>query len=444
MTSLMSSLKQEAAAAKAGLRLLARACDPLFERCRSLATQKRLLCRWYGYGYGYRTGSDPLDNDKDSGLPPEASLQLMDGLRSLVAALGREDAEDVGVDRVRGRPASSPGWLGGVGIVAGADSARAEMRRDGNSVGGINDVGWARHWGAGMATRPAAVTAADRPTGGEEGECKGNRDRRHTGNLVSLRAVGIALVAAQRLRRLAALRAVARAAEATMTFALGDSGAASSQAHCGGAKNSGTGPNSNGQIRMQPWEQNGPRRRTAHGDVIPFGTPGGGGGTGGGSGGVAMLCDSHVLPLSSPTALIEGPAFPLLLPSPNAATASSSPLSSPATVRGSAERWLGVLRILVSHGLGGEERAGAGSTRCAAELDRSPTLLQVLADGQTGHWRRLEERGLVSLPVRLRSCGGGGGGGGEEGGRGRCDNNAEGIGFGRRGFCRVAASRYAR
>lgn len=95
-----------------------------------------------------------------------------------------------------------------------------------------------------------------------------------------------------------------------------------------------------------------------------------------------------------------------------------------------AAQCLEMLDVLVAAGGGRKRQALRGSFGIEG-VTGSPTLLQVLAAGQVGHWRRLEERGLV--PSRRGSCGV------PEGGGGRSASESF-VG----GASRVIASRHAR
>lgn len=435
MNNYQSSLIREAAAAKSGLRLLARACVPLLERCRSLAAQKRLLSRLEG---GLRLSADheriEMETTTGARAMPDASL-FVDGLRSLVAALSREGAAgDDFVESIAGRPSTLPGWLGGVSV------ASQGRTMSGGDVSGDGPRGAVR----GMGARGDARL-------GIKGAIKMNRQREHCDrqsqtSLVSLRAVGIAVVAAERFRKLAALRAAARAAEATLTISLETVVERRDEAP---PSDDGGGTWSRARQRNQqrPLRRL-PRGFSPSGDVIPLGRSwrGRGGGVWG-EGGVAMLSDADVRLLTSPTALAEGTEFAFLLapsaPETTEAAAVAAVAAVPtATAGGSAVRFLRLLDALVSSyaGVGTDERTAARTNRAAAFVDGdtcTPTLLQVLAEGQVGHWRRLEGRGLVNLPVQLRSGTSGNNGGGA-GGCGGIGASGDGC------VCRVAASRFSR
>lgn len=400
----LSALAAEASAAKNGLRLLARACSPLLERCRSLAAQKRLLTRWYGS----LAAGEAVVRERElhrgwrdmAGAPPDTTL-LVDGLRALVAALGSREA-------------------GG---------------QDGNSVVGGED-GMGRGFSLGSMPSPPLPRVAGEPRGVRSGvrcqDQEGRRDglgceghgRTVSGSagfrchpVVSLRAVGIASVAVQRLRRLAACRARHREAarRAGDVGGAGDDDNTKPRGDRPGSGNStgkrGGGGGVCGEEREDastgglhsPVERSSPGRTVKPGrspvasranvgdfsnddDVIPLGPWG--------FGGVALLSEADVPPLP-PTALAnEGHPEAFLL-------------SSAANSRRGSARCLALLSALVVPE--GGSPGGEGGRVGRDGMAEAPTLLQVLAAGQPGHWRRLEERGLV--PTRFGDCGDGGGGG---------------------------------
>ncbi|CAM9947217.1 unnamed protein product, partial [Scytosiphon promiscuus] len=195
----VSSLAEEACAAKAGLRLLARACAPLLERCRVLAAQKRLLTRWYGPsttavvaaavaaaerggigsalcpGAGRGGGGRGGPEVEGAVVQPNAVL-LVDGLRTLVSALSAE-----GRQRERG-----------------PDCCNERETRGGNNGGGAEHP-------TGRSNCFHGQTQQQQQKQEEQEQQQQERP------LVSLRAVAIAAVAVERLKRLGAVRAARRA-----------------------------------------------------------------------------------------------------------------------------------------------------------------------------------------------------------------------------------------
>lgn len=270
--------------------------------------------------------------------------------------------------------------------------------------------------------------------------------------VVSLRAVAIALVAAQRLAKLAAYRAARRGSSRVATGAgtppTGDVPTDETYGSLGAARGGGGGGGGardperrqgdytgrcpltpppacrRGSDSLPPTTSLGSRRGCENG-VIPLGPAG--------SGGVPLLDAADVRVPSAP-ALAEGVASAVAcawspLRTGWGAWASGRDASASADDTAAAQ-CLEILDVLVAAGgsrMGRTLRGGFG----IEGMDGSPTLLQVLAAGQVGHWRRLEERGLVSS--RRGSCGVPGGGGG-----GTRSQSLAG------GASRVIASRHAR
>lgn len=299
MNGRLTALSAEASAANRGLHLLARACAPLIERCRLLATQKRLLTKML-----HERPLTPVE------LEPVAA-PLTDGLRALVAAL---DDSTEGTTSTR---------------------RRGDKRGGEKGEGGVREI----------------LSRAPRP-------------------LVSLRAVGIAMVAAQRFVRLAAFRASRRivstrreeadvpalhAAKVNMGFG----------GCCGGVD----GTRGSGMVYSHGAKSLNDRCKYRE-DVIPLGPRG--------AGGVFMLEEAEVSPTLSP-----------------AAAAILDPGNT--SVGSAAWACLGILDALICD----QVKDGAWVRGFGGEVmgDGEPSLLRVLAAGQARHWRRLQERGLV--PVRL-------------------------------------------
>lgn len=494
MSDHLSSLAKEASVAKTGLLLLARACGPLLERCRSLAMQKRFMLRWYGgvsprsgrgsapaaycgplkEGSGlYRGSSSPIidaNNDADVSWP-----LVVDGLRGLVTALGRGGGGGGGqgsrcLDRENSPfSMSSPGFAAvsvgfglerevGDGRGGGGAGGDGSQRGLGRPETGVDMVGsgrvgvLGRDEAAATSVAAAASVAEARRGGGKGGREENGSGRGREGPsskcVVSLRAVGIALVAAQRLWRLGRLRAIARAtkgkADATVAFAKqcavvgggGDGNNGVGDGRIGNNTLPAVDTNDGGRWTQWPLRQH----PTALSDLIPlfpWDTGGGGGSIGSGawgnSGGVVMLSEADVRSLS-PMALTEGPVFAFLTAA--AAEAEAAASAVPAVVptgvttatdlsgtpfsviggsvssSGSAARCLRLLDALLvpddgDSGGSGRQRPGREGDGAGVARD-SPTLLQALADGQAGHWRRIEERGLVPLLGPVATTGSGG------------------------------------
>lgn len=184
--------------------------------------------------------------------------------------------------------------------------------------------------------------------------------------VVSLRAVGIAMIAAQRLVRLAAFRASRRywstlreeadvpalhAATVNMGFV----------GYCGGVD----GTRGSGMVYSHLND-----RCKYRDNVIPLGPRG--------TGGVFMLEEAEVSPGLSP-----------------AAAAILDPGNT--SIGSAALACLGILDALICDRV----KCGASVRGFGREVmaDGEPSLLRVLAAGQPSHWRRLQERGLV--PARL-------------------------------------------
>ena len=307
----LSALSAEASAAMAGLRLLARACAPLIERCRLLATQRRLLARLsVDYAPIIRTSMLMAEPDIDVS-------HLMDGLRALVATLDR-------CDNKKRTDARCGEW-----------QADARRRESGGGEAASEKVC------ENLFRETVVPFPSYRPP------------------LVSLRAVGIAAVAARRLLRLAVLRASRRAASMQ-------------EMTCSPMRRI-------EQPGCSPCVQReNPNHHDCDGnDVIPLGPLGR-------TGGVSMLCEADVSFVLPVTVLAR-------------AEASGGGQSA-------AARCLGLLDALVRCRGSDPGARGSGDGE-----DEEPSLLQVLVRGQAGHWRRLEQRGLV--PARRLaswgSCGGG-------------------------------------
>lgn len=394
VNSRLSSFAAEASAAKAGLHLLARACVPLIERCRLLAAQKRLLAQWQrsttaGASFGVtETNEIPYSNEA---APPSAGL-LVSGLRTLVAALGRESQR-------------------GEGHSGRRDSHEEEDKLRRQVPGSVGARGGSPGSGA-VASGKSCCSQPQRP-------------------VASLRAVAIALVAARRLAKLAAYRAERRNSARATTGArtpLRD-GAATDKAYSSPAAARGTGGSGGDPVRGQsacstgrcPSTQSPPVRRKSptsrlrsrdrdyDSGVIPVGPAG--------SGGVPLLDETDVSLLHGGL-LVNGEAAAFLRSPFRARTAVSPGGDADAAAADgntAAVRCLELLGVLVASGGGEEGRALPGGGFGIEGMAGRPTLLQLLAAGQVGHWRRLEERGLV--PLRRGSCGareGRGGGIGSE------------------------------
>ncbi|CAN0559071.1 unnamed protein product, partial [Ectocarpus sp. 12 AP-2014] len=415
----LSTTTEEASAAKAGLRLLVRACLPLLKRCRLLAEHKRLLAKWHGSsavaaadaaaaaaarrgggavlgaaarrpgagGPGGGVGGDAASVEAAAaaaaGSQQPTTVLIIDGLRSLVDALSQDGDEEegqagrgLGFDNRRG---DSP---------APASRTHGTPRRPGSCEGGGGC--------------------------GEVGDTTGNvhyhqhhdkpQQRRP---LVSLRATCIAAVAVQRLVRLAACRASRREAARAAAAATTDS---------------------HPDLPPPPPPPGGRPGPSRHGDVgigediIPLGPRGSGGSS---AGGVPMLLDTQVVsPGSMSLALMS-----LLADHSKDGTGDPSQAGGVACRSdggggggggsGDGERCMGLLGALVVVDAGNVSSAGTGGSGAAASaaatgewLGRGgggtavvtgaardaagrTSLLEVLAGGQVGHWRRVEKRGLV-------------------------------------------------
>ncbi|CAM9947148.1 unnamed protein product [Scytosiphon promiscuus] len=133
------------------------------------------------------------------------------------------------------------------------------------------------------------------------------------------------------------------------------------------------------------------------GGVIPLGQRGSGGG-------VALLGEHEVVPTTALT-------LSFLLASGGSAGGGSGSGAG----RSAAARCLGLLGELVVVREAEGARGGAGVSRVfdggLSDAAGLPSLLQLLAGGQAGHWRRLERRGLV--PTTPWGCGADGDGGGK-------------------------------
>ncbi|CAM9519732.1 unnamed protein product, partial [Ectocarpus sp. 8 AP-2014] len=419
----LSTITEEASAAKTGLRLLARACWPLLERCRLLAEHKRLLAKWHGSsaaaaadaaaaaarrgggavlgavarrpragGRGGGVGGDAASAEAAAAAAAPGSQQpttvlIIDGLRSLVDALSQDGDEE------EGQAGRGLGFENGGGDPpAPASRAHGTPRRPGSSEGGggCGEVG---------------------DTAGNVHNHQHHDKRQQRRPLVSLRATCIAAVAVQRLVRLAACRAsrreAARAASAAATADSSQPDPPPPPTAAGGRP--------------------GPSRRGDAGigeAIIPLGPRGSGGGSSGG--GVPMLLDTQVVsPGSMSLALM-----PLLADHSKDGTGDPSQAGGAACRSdgggggggggsGDGERCMGLLGALVvvdagnisSAGTGGSGGAapaaatgdwfGRGSegaavvTGAARDAAGRTSLLEVLAGGQVGHWRRVEKRGLV-------------------------------------------------
>lgn len=464
MNSCLTALSNEAWAAKAGLRLLARACLPLLERCRLLAAQKRLLTKWqvsktktvaaaaaisrkkkggrrgttnrtlsenayYQYSSEAAAAATQEGTGASAQAPAPDTAVLVDGLRALVAALSR----DFCFRQVDRSPRRRVG--GGSSESDEEDNVSCRTAEKRNS-----------------APPPAPPPVVfQRP-------------------LVSLRAVGIASVAVQRLVRLARNRSVVRQrlwqrqkSQAAMASAgtekivpssdenhVGGGSGCSSVAD-GGMPFSTRGPSTQTTARSSRSPLPSPDQHNGHtqhvfisplsrvfpialidhndsGGVIPI-EQRGGRGAGGSSGGIRMLGDEDVLSLSATTALTnkKSPVAAFLSRPPSGKEEEALSIAGGGGSPSAATRCLGLLSVLVVDGGGRVSRAAGsvGGRMSSHEL----TLLEVLAAGQVGHWRRLEERGVV--PSRLEA--------GWNGSGSRC---GEGLVHGR--ASRVIAGRYIR
>ena len=343
-------------------------------------------------------------------MAPSANL-LVNGLRALVTALGRQEGERG--EGHGGRREPNEGDIPHPQL-PGSAGERGES--------------------------PGSGTTVDRKA------CCSQRP------VVSLRAVAIALVAAKRLAKLAAYRAARRGSprvaagartpptdDAATVETYGSLGAARGEGGGGGASDPEQGARATG--RCPPMRPPACRRgfdslpsttslglrRGCDNGVIPLGPAG--------SGGVPLL-DAADLRVPSGSALADAVAAAAAMASARSpfragwgawASGRDAPASAGDTA---AARCLEVLDVLVAAGDGGKGRVLRGGFGIEG-MAGSPTLLQVLAAGQVGHWRRLEERGLVSS--RRGSCGASEGGGG-----GSRSQNVAG------GASRVIASRHAR
>lgn len=406
--------------------MLARACVPLIQRCRLLAAQKRLLTKWQRSAVtgAFFAGGETYDFFSSNGAAPPSAGLLISGLRALVAALGRESVRGGGHSGRREPHAEEE------------DSLHRQVPGSVGSRGGGSPGS-----GTVVSSRPCCSQPQPQPQR----------------PVVSLRAVAIALVAARRLAKLAVYRAERRTsarentgagtppprdAAATDKACSSSPGAARGKGGGGGggdpvrrrqsACNTGRCPStrsSPGRRESGSPPASGPRSRDRDYDsgVIPLGPAAG-------SGGVPLLDEADVTLLTG-NVLGDGGVAAAFTRSPfrARATGSSGGSADAAAANGdtAAVRCLELLDVLVAAGgVAPEGRALPGGFGIEG-VAGSPTLLQVLAAGQVGHWRRLEERGLV--PLRRGSCGVRGGGEGGGGGQGF---NVE--------TSRVIASRYAR
>ncbi|CAM9140621.1 unnamed protein product, partial [Pylaiella littoralis] len=454
----LSSLAEEASAAKTGLRLVARACAPLVERCRVLAAQKRLLIKWHGPATSATSAAAADGGQRDrmaspgcrfSGgaaaptvaAQPRTAVLLVDELRSLVAALGRESREAEG-QRQDGQHGRGLGPSDGGGSSSGSALSSTPLRSTGGDGGGSSG-------GVGGNGN----TAGNPDTGMfQQRKQQQQQQDEHQQPLVSLRAVGIAAVAVQRLLRLAACRAArrdsARAASTARTDAArAAAAAAAATASAGGTTTTTTTttttdatsgcarahrpPPPPSPTRSRPdtrLQQNngsnddgGVCDGNGDGGVISLGPRG--------SGGVAMLAENEIVPPPSMSLALSSLLDRRATDGNGAiAAAAASPASAPAPAGNSgggggggggtgcgegdsaAARCLGLLSALVlenaSWGRGwGVVRGSAGGAAGGGvmaggvgEAGAGPSLLQAIAGGQLGHWWRLEKRGLVPSP----------------------------------------------
>ncbi|CAM9419672.1 unnamed protein product, partial [Ectocarpus sp. 6 AP-2014] len=435
----LSTVTEEASAAKTGLRLLTRACWPLLERCRLLAEHKRLLAKWHGSsaaaaadaaaaaaarrggaavlgavarrpragGRGGGVGGDAASAEAAAAAAAPGSQQpttvlIVDGLRSLVDALSQDGDEEEGQ---AGRGLGSEN--GGGDPPAPASRAHGTPRRPGSSEGGggCGEVG---------------------DTAGNVHNHQHHDKRQQRRPLVSLRATCIAAVAVQRLVRLAACRASRReAARAASAAATADS--------------------SQPDPPPPPTAAGGRPSPSRHGDagigeaIIPLG-PRGSGGSSGGGGGVPMLLDTQVVsPGSMSLALMsllgdhskDGTGDPSQAGGVACRSDGGGGGGGGGGGSGDGERCMGLLGALVVVDAGNVSSAGSGGsggaastaatgewfgrggegpavvTGAARDAAGRTSLLEVLAGGQVGHWRRVEKRGLVPW-------GGSGGGSGSD------------------------------
>eukprot|EP00752_Nemacystus_decipiens_P007392 g6611.t1 len=445
----LSSLAEEAAAAKHGLRLLARACVPLVERCRTLAAQKRLLTKWHGprpgapgalATAGEGGGTMVLQAARGAGGAAHATAAelLLGGLRSLADALGRETGA-----RQRGRP---PG--GGVGSNGEGEEGDAHPRSAGRNGG--QDRKKARDGGS---LRRHQKRGQQQEDGAKEEQEEEHRP------LVSLRVVGIAAVAAQRLARLAAYRAARRACARAAATRRVSRAAAAPACETLPAKATGT---MSGQCTPPPPP---PPTSDRGGD----GTDDGGFITLGPRGlagrGVALLDEDELVPLTSVSSALSSlfsaadsigistaPGGRDSGPKGTAGAPDAAAAAAAAVVgcngggrlrddgESAAARCLELLDALVGSSAfeGGGRPAGTkdsrrrggreGTLRLFLGNVADPSLLQVVAGGQALHRSRLEKRGLVPRPPWAA------------GGDTTCDPFAGG----RAGASRVIASRCAR
>lgn len=188
--------------------------------------------------------------------------------------------------------------------------------------------------------------------------------------LVSLRAVGIAVIAAQRLVRLAAFRASRRIRSTLREEADIPAPHAAKVnkgffGYCGGVK----GMRGSGMMYSLKVKSLNDRYKYPE-NMIPLGPRG--------SGGVFMLEEAEVSPgLSPAAAAILDPGNTSV---GSAASSCLGIIDALLCDRVKCEAWV--------RGFGGDVMG-----------DGEPSLLRVLAAGQPGHWRRLQDRGLV--PARL-------------------------------------------
>lgn len=458
----MSSLAAEAATAKSGLRLLARACVPLLERCRLLALHKRLLTGWYGRisvsiaGIGddnrtlYMPDSEPIPSVTEAVRPaagPSTAI-LVKGMRALAAALSR-----------------------------GSSSLGTETEVN------IRDRRLGSHEERAFESPPRSSTSSSKGEDSERDRVTDGGERVFHCPLVSLRAVGLVGVAVQRLLRLAACKkerrqrqqrgrsgssrppAVDRGGTAAGKGCKADSEPTNataanasddvyvvesnieehrgyvvdSDSSSGGRREqraSKIGAHSPARRSPEIWRDSGHTlplraRSTQHdGDLIPLGVGSGD------TGSVRMLSEGDVPPISAKVLANGGAAARCLLSpiGPRTKGTSGRALAgdAPEYGRSAAARCRALLEVLVI--AEGSERDSVEGVRVARGQVASdaPTLLQMLARGQVGHWRRLEDRGLVPmLPVTR----------GTHNGTAVRDAGGELNGG---GASRVIASRYAR
>ncbi|CAN0163984.1 unnamed protein product [Ectocarpus sp. 13 AM-2016] len=400
----LSTTTEEASAAKAGLRLLVRACLPLLERCRLLAEHKRLLAKWHGSaaaadaaaaarrgggavigaaarrsgarGRGSGVGGDAASAEAAAAAAAAAGSQqpttvlIIDGLRSLVDALDQDGDEEEGQ---AGRGLGSDNRR--EGFPSPASRTHGTPRRPGSCEGGGGC--------------------------GEVGDTAGNfhyhqhHDKRQQRRpLVSLRATCIAAVAVQRLVRLAACRASRRGAARAAAAATTDS-------HTDLPPPPPPPPGGRPGLSRQGDVGIGE-------DIISLGPRGSGGSSGGG---VPMLLDTQVVSPGSMSLALTS----LLADHSKDGTGDPSQAGGLACRSdcggggggGSSdgERCMGLLGALVVVDAGDVSSAATGEwlgrggtavvTGAARDAAGRTSLLQVLAGGQVGHWRRVEKRGLV-------------------------------------------------